>query len=851
MNRKFKPLVAALLLAQQTGLLAQQEAPAEPVPAGVEEISVVARFIPQEKRSTATISNVLDANAFTVAGDSSVADGLKRVAGLNLQGGKFIYVRGLGERYSSTVLNGSSLPSPEPINRVVPLDLFPSSIIESVLVQKTYSAKYPAEFAGGTVQMRTKVAPDYNFFKMSGSLGYSGYTTGKDGLTYRGGDEDWMGKEDGTRDMPGPIKSAIANNRELRLNNRFYNKGFSPAELETLGESLSNNYSVQNETIEPDRSIGANFGRAWQLMDGDARVGVLGNIGYNNTFDTLMVTRNSYAADMNGDLSPADIQDWKATTETVDSSMFLTTGFEFRDDHKVKATVLQIHKMEDLAGQLTGELVSQDQIIRQNRLEYIEQDMLSEQIDGEHYFADLHELTINWHYNTSRAKREAPDMRQYRYFLDEEDGQYYFDLRPESMVRMWSDLRDENTDQGMSAAMSFDTPFNTFTDLTVGYMQADKTRDSDIRRFTILQQGSVNSIRSLLTNPDLGQIINSNTIKPDGFQLLEVTRPTDNYTASQTLDAIFAEADIRIGDHWRLLAGVRREESIQNVTTFNLFIEDDLVIGKLEAKDLFPTVTGTWIIDKYDMQMRASYSETTSRPDFRELSPAPFTHPVTGQDIVGNPNLEVAYIKNYDLRWEWYYSAKESLSVGLFYKEFTSPIEAIIKPGTEGLRSYVNADTAYTQGIEIDANHNLEFINERLADFYIASNVTLIESQVTIKPEQSGVITNAERALQGQADYIVNFQLGYDDGDNQKGSLVYHLTGPKIREVGVLMAPDVIDQKFGQLDLTYIHTFGENIELTAKVKNLLNQRQETTQGGFDINSFRDGISGSFGVSYEF
>ncbi len=400
--------------------------------------------------------------------------------------------------------------------------------------------------------------------------------------------------------------------------------------------------------------------------------------------------------------------------------------------------------------------------------------------------------------------------------------------------------------------MGFETPFDTFTDVTVGYSKADKTRDSDIRRFTYLQQGSVNKIRDLLSNPDLGKIINAETIAPDGFQLLEVTRPTDNYNASRVVDSAFIEADIEIGDSWRVLAGVRKEEALQNVNTFNLFSQDDdVIVSTMENSDLFPTITGTWVLDQWDMQLRSSYSETTSRPDFRELSPAAFTHPVTGQDIVGNPDLKVAYIKNYDLRWEWYYSSTESLSVGLFYKEFDSPIEAVIMPGTEGLRTFVNAATAYTQGVEVDVNHNLEFINERFADFFVATNVTLIESEVTITPEQSGTITNSQRPLQGQADYIVNFQLGYDDGDNQKGSLVYHMTGPKIREVGVLMAPDVIDQKFGSLDATYIHSFGQNTELTLKVKNLLNTRQETTQGGFDINSFNDGTSGSLGLSYEF
>ena len=216
MRNNLKLLSASILMANATLVAAQNLPP--PASPDIEEVVTIGQYIPDEKRATAAISNVIDAEAFAAAGDSSVADGLKRVSGLNLQGGKFIYIRGLGERYSSTVLNGSTLPSPEPINRVVPLDLFPTNIIESVLVQKTFSAQYPAEFAGGTIQMRTRIAPDQPFFSVSTSVGYSGNTTGEDGLVYSGGGDDWMGTDDGTRDIPDLLKSAIAGDRELKPN---------------------------------------------------------------------------------------------------------------------------------------------------------------------------------------------------------------------------------------------------------------------------------------------------------------------------------------------------------------------------------------------------------------------------------------------------------------------------------------------------------------------------------------------------------------------------------------------------------------------------------------------------------
>lgn len=853
MKFRHSVLATAILLAHQAPVYAQEidfnsdtflESP-QPDPA-IEEIVVSARFIPDEKRSTAAIANVLDAAAFEAAGDSNVADGLKRVAGLNLAGGKFVYVRGLGERYSSTVLNGSTLPSPEPINRVVPLDLFPASIIDSVLVQKTFSAQYPAEFAGGTIQMRTKAVPDDTFFAMSGSLGLAGNTTGKDGLTYSGGGTDWRGTDDGSRNLPQALKTAIGSNRELRPNNILYNKGFNPAELETIGESLSSNYQTRSEKIQPDSSASASFGTAF--YPDDLKIGLLGNLSYSNTWDTIEVSRNSYTADATDTLSTYNIQTWNATEQSVDSTMFLTAGVTWRDAHTLKATLLQIHKMDDLAGIQRGYLATEGVMVNQTRLEWIEQDLLSKQIDGEHIFDSLSGLTLAWHYNESRAKREAPDMREYRYQLDEEEGVYKFSLRGDANSRMWSTLEDQNEDIGFSAKMFLDTPFNTSTELTAGVVTMSKDRDSDIRRFGFT--GSLGN-RSVLVSPALGDIFSKENIKPDGFELLEATRPTDNYVANQELDAWYVEADVELSAAFRLMAGFRGEQSAQFVRTFDLFKDNVAIESELASADIFPAVTGTWILDAWDMQVRASYSETISRPDFRELSPSPFTHPVTGYEVVGNPDLTVAYIKNYDLRWEWYTSRSESVSLGLFYKEFASPIEAVIKPGAAEERTFINAQNATTRGIEFDISRDLGYYHELLQNFYASTNVTLIESEVSIRPQDAGILTNATRPLQGQADIIANVQIGYDDGQLQKGSLVYHLTGDKIREVGILGAPDVMDAAYGELDLVYTRYWNENLEMNLKVKNLLNKAQETTQGGFDVNSFEDGTSASLGVTYTF
>ena len=852
---KSKTLILAVTatLINSTNLLAQEQlqnvVSAPPGGNDVIEIVTLGEYIPDEKRATAAISNVLDAEMFSKAGDSNVAEGLKRVSGLNLAGGKFIYIRGLGERYSSTILNGSTLPSPEPIRRVVPLDLFPASIIDSVLVQKTFSAQYPAEFAGGAIQMRTKTVPDEPFFELSSSMGYSGSTSFNNGYTYPGGSKDWLGVDDGTRDMPVLLKNAIEGDRELRRNNIFFQNGFEPQELEAIGESLPSNYMAEQETIQPDYGVSASFGNAW--YGDNMRVGGMANLNYSNTWDTINVTRNTYVANGAGELSQRNDLDFKSTEHSVDTSIFLTGGIEYNDAHSLKATILQIRKMDDLAGVQSGYLATEAQDIRTTRLEWIEREMLSQQLEGEHIFYDFNELTLNWHYNESTAKRYSPDFRQNRYEFQPQINDFAFSLRADANQRWWSDLEDNNEDLGFNASMFLQADNGMNAELSAGMSRVRKDRESEIRRFLFLANGPEATDFDLRSRASLNDIVTPETISQNGFELREGTRATDNYTADQELDAWFVEADIELTYYLRLLAGVRSEESVQSVTTFNLFDPDEQIKATLASDDLFPVLTTTWILDQYNMQVRAGYSETISRPDFRELSPAPFIDPVTGFVIVGNPDLTVSYIKNYDARWEWYYSGDENISIGLFYKDFENPIEAIIEPGAANQRTFINAQEATTYGIEFDGYRWLDFINRDWANWYVATNLTLIESEVNIRPEDAGLVTNQTRKLQGQADYIFNVQLGFDDSSRSRGSLVYHITGEKIREVGILGQPDIIDQAYGELDLNYSRFIGDSWTLGFKGKNLLNRKREATQGGFDVNSLFEGRSFSVSVDYAF
>jgi outer membrane receptor for ferrienterochelin and colicin len=212
----------------------------------IEEIAVIGQFVPDEKRATSSVSNVINSEQFQRSGDNNIAEGLKRVSGLSTVGGKYVYVRGLGERYSTTLLNGAILPSPEPINRVVPLDLFPTAILDSVLVQKTYSAQFPSEFGGGVLQLRTKKSADEFSWNVSSSAGMQQDVSFNDGFTSSGGSKSWLGYDDDHRGLPNALELATANGQELRRQSQFLGSGgYSPEELQVIGRSISNDYAVE------------------------------------------------------------------------------------------------------------------------------------------------------------------------------------------------------------------------------------------------------------------------------------------------------------------------------------------------------------------------------------------------------------------------------------------------------------------------------------------------------------------------------------------------------------------------------------------------------------------------------
>ncbi len=804
-----------------------------------------------EQRETSGVANVIGTEQFSRGGDGDAGSALARVTGLTLVGGEFIYVRGLGERYSSTLLNGANVPSPDPTRKVVPLDLFPTGVIESIRVQKSYSPEMPGDFGGGAVEIRTRGIPEEDFLKMSLSVGGRQGTAFEDGLTYEGGDRDFLGMDDGTRELPAEIADLLDAGESITAAGDFNPDGLSQEELETLGESFPVIYEVDREEVGPDLGLSLEGGKLFEFGD-DWKAGVTAAAMWSDAHQSYTEERRSFIPLGDGSLRSNDDYDIERTSRDIELSGFLTAGLQYTEDHRIDLTSMLLRQTQDETFIQEGFNLDEDGIVRFTELEWEERELLSHQLRGEHIFGFLGGTMLEWDYADSRARRDVPDQRRYRYDPDNVSD-LIFSRRSDNIVRRFSNLVDDAKDYGIDLKVPFESGWLA-GDLSFGGRRLEKTRDSSIRRFQF--DGANRVPFDVRRNENPETFLNPDFIGPDGLVIKDSTRETDNYTAFLDVEAYYANLDMTFFDRLRLTGGVRVEDWVQNATTFQLLNPDATpVVANLSARDRLPAFSGTWYLTE-NQQIRAGYAETIVRPDFKELSPAPFTDPVLNREVVGNADLVPSEIEHMDLRWEYYPEPSELISVGLFYKSITNPIEVTVEAGVEQRLSYRNADEAENYGAELEWRKSLGFFDDMFGmgpvwdRLYVAGNYSWIESDIFI--EDLGILTNESRPLQGQSPYVANVQIGYDDEARDfSATMLFNVVGERIVEVGVLGAPDKKEQPAPDLDLVFRWRWFDQLDFKAEFGNLLDSEFEVRQGEKITQRYKRGREFSLGVSWAY
>ncbi|WP_199610553.1 TonB-dependent receptor domain-containing protein [Flocculibacter collagenilyticus] len=839
----------------------------------------------EERKQQAFVADIMGAEQISRAGDGDAASALRRITGLTLVDGKFIYVRGLGERYSSTQLNGAAVPSPDPTRSVIPLDLFPSEIIESLSVQKSYSPSMPASFGGGNVDIRVKTIPTDFFFNMSGQLGGNSENF-DDGITYQGGDNDWYGRDDGTRAAPQAIQ---------RLwDQRTFLNDISIEENRVLAQQINRDYDPEYDTVNPDVGFDVAVGDSYET--GDFRYGFLATLAYDNEWE---VAEEYQGEDFRKDVMDNQTTEWvmvrgydeiTSTEHAVKWSAMLSMGIDYDRNHRLDVSMMSLNDTRDLMrdkyGNSNNILLADGQRIHAFDITYEERQLLVNQIKGMHTFPEYNFIGIDWKYSNGRSSRYAPGNVETRFLLEDGsfDGQQngLFETPQESSLYnattagryTFQQLDDQVENYGFN--LSLPVSFARWEiELKSGADFVEKTRNASSRRFDINTRALGSDFD--LSGESFGRILSNDAIANatlNNALLRDTTIAGDDYISAQKIDAAYIEADIFFDETWRVSGGLRWEDFQQVVVplvpqTGAADLPSDATVNDLQnftfqEDDIYTSLAVTYVINP-EMQLRMSYGDTVVRPDLREVSNSTFIDPLTEYPIAGTPGLETTKIDNYDLRWEWYMDTGENLSVGLFYKDMDQPIESVQSPAQDGppLIRIANAESGHVYGIEFEFLKDLTLLGDSLGgignDMFVSGNVTLSDSEMTLDTQsivqQTGVsaaITNTTRRLTGHSEYVVNLQMGYDaPSGNHSVTAVYNVFGERVIIPGIEGRPDAMEQPFHSLDMVYTYYPDFNSTVKLKLQNLLNEDKEIMFDNTLLRSQTKGIGFSIAYKYEF
>jgi TonB-dependent receptor len=872
----------------------------------IEEVVVTGRFISSsqqlvnERMNDAFATDLLGEDTISRLGDSTVAAALRRVPGLTLVQDKYVYIRGLGERYSQSTLNRAQIPSPDLTRNVIPLNVFPTSIVESLRVQKAWSADLPANFGGGAVDIRTKGIPDELTFRFEAGLGQNSVNP-SNVASYRGGSDDAWGVDDGTRAMPAELRQALVDyqgNPSVNSILGFMQRQDPNATLydaqmrnRELALALNRDIGLTSESADPDYSLRADFGNRFDL-GADWQAGF--NVG--GSYDAGWRFRRTYTADYG---QPEEQNGTREeSTRDINIAGTLNLGLAFTEDHEISTTSLFLRNTDDETEVYDffneNRLLSGGRGFRGYRLQFEEREMLTHQVDGTHYlgvatrdrFPWLRgilervptETKIEWFYSTSTAQTEIPNQVSVasETFTDRVSGAVESDtvrLTSSAADYRFTDLNDEVDNYGWSLTVPMQLRRSYF-EVSGGYDHAQKSRTYEQTQFSLgylsvnepsVLEGSLSDVFSdaniLADVPDTGSPVAGARVFLNNAVFDRQGTNSNSYIAATMTDSIWGKVDWTWRDTWRFAVGARWEDYRQAAVDWNpwgfsaaepqITTDVDALANSTFSEDrVYPAAGITYMGDLWaeTFQLRLGYSETAVRPDLREITDSSYIDPITGDLVRGNPGVVPSDIDNLDLRAEWYFANGDNFTVTLFQKDIRNPIEFFEIPASDTTiaREIINAESGQVRGVEVEMLKELGFLGGAFDTFFVQGNLTLQDSELVAGPN-ANVPTNAVRKLSGASDYVVNMMLGYDSPNSKHtASLIYNVFGERFYVAGRNGAPDGYEQPFQSLDLTYFWYPTDRITFKAKAQNLLGETIRIERAG--VTTFEEDPGTIFSIS---
>jgi len=850
-----------------------------------------AAIITVKKRSPVILDGI-SASKIKLVGDGTAVEAAKRVTGVSVEGGKYVYIRGLGDRYTKTTLNGMEIPGLDPDKNSIQLDIFPTNLISNIMVSKNFSAELPADFTGGILNVETTAFPETEIFEGSVGISYNpDMHFNSNFLDYDGGSTDFLGFDDGTRELPA---LARGNNIPTPIS------GASEDEVRDFVQSFDPQLGAQRQTSFMDYSASLTYGNQINLkksgengesLNSDPKLGYIMSLSYKSAYRYYDdVTYGEFQRFIDPEINEmryATIQTGELGERSVLLGGLGGIAYKVRKS-KYRLNLIHLQSGERRAGRFfvdnDGEAVGQSGYLAEaDNLEYNQRSLTNVLLHGEHITPNT-DWNIDWRVSATLSNSEDPDIRRTAFTFTPVDTLFMAGAGG-NPARIWRYLDEQN----ISGKMDFEKKYTLWGDdkakAKMGFGHIYKQRDYEILFYDIQFFGSQS-----WDNPDPNEVLNPVNLYPNRPNAIyyQSGNPNPNpnaYSSNVHNASAYASQEVMLSERIKAIAGLRLEYFVQRHTGRDQrWASGDFVNGNnldnevvLNSLDLFPSLNFIYSANE-NQNLRFAYSRTIARPSFKELSFAQILDPVTNRIFNGSlfeysdwdGNLVETRIDNIDLRWEYFMKEGQMVSASVFYKRFDNPIELVRIQEQQTSTEYQprNVGNGMLVGVELELRKKLDFIADKLKNYEFSTNVTIVESRIDMTErefnsrkeyEKVGQTIEPTRNMAGQSPFVINAGISYMNVESGLNfGMFYNVKGETLYIVGAGLFPDIYVEPFHSLNFSLNKKLGEEQKTTIefKVENILNDRIETFFQSFEaqdqpFSSLNPGRWISVGVSHKF
>ena len=858
-----------------------------------EEVVVEARMVRnneasllKERQKAIAVSDAISAEAISRSGSSTAADAMSKVTGASVVDGKYVYIRGMGERYSSTMLNGAELPSADPEKKAVQMDLFPSNLLDNIVTVKTFTPDKPGNFSGGMVDVGTKGYPDKYTLKLSAGTAYNSQVTfNSNYLTYPGSSTDWRGVDNGSRALPQELQNnAIPPNAAESTTRR------DPAlasQLDQASKSFAPIMSPVTQKAPVDKSMSLSVGNQTSLFG--RPFGYLASLSYKQDYsyyDGGQTGRWQLGTDVQttDSLNPRILLTDTKGSETVLWGGLFTASSKFHPNHEISTNIFYTQSGESGSRYLSGNWPEQfgpdaTNVFFETRvLSWTERNLQSYQLSGEHYFEPLLGMKLDWQGAITKNSQKEPDIRYFsnHYSIRSDLDTVIYSITPSNYPQPARYFRELQED-GVNTAVNFAFPYKVWNGaqgkFKLGGFYSEKDRNFTELRYQYERlpyfryTGEENDFFSTENSGIIGYDSTRNEYRFGNYIQLSPDPRGGDYDGYEKISAGYGMIEFPLSRRLRVITGARFEATRMDVSSPNTSLPDSLRAANLSSDDWLPSVNLIYQLGN-DMNFRLAYGRTLARPTLREMAPYSNFEFVNDYIFTGNINLGRTLIDNYDIRWEWFERPGEIYAVSGFYKVFTDPIERTIVGASSADNpeiTFVNVGRGTVFGIEFEARKRLDSFYSALSNFNVGFNLSLVQSRVDIPQEKLEKIKERDpertefkddsRPLQGQSPYLLNIDFGYDHFKRGTAvSLQYNIFGDRLSDVTSDATPDVYEKSRGMLNLMFSQRLFAGLNFQFKARNILNSSiqfvHEFKGIEYTRREYKIGREFSIGLNYE-